>query len=191
MRYEIANSGYETIPDNPNIRQFIWEHLCDVHHILHCLRCAGTTVSAKKLFIAVPEVIILGHKCNYEGCVPDDSKIAKIWDWPPCKNLSDVRAFLGITGYMRIWIKNYSTISRPLVNLTHKGTPFIWEEEHENAMHTLKDAIVHSSALISIDYTTDCVIYLSIDSSYHRVGWILSQDCADGHCRPARFGSIS
>ena len=92
---------------------------------------------------------------------------------------------------MRIWIKNYSTIARPLVNLTCKGAPFIWEEEHENAMHTLKDAIVHSSALISIDYTTDCIIYLSINSSYRGVGWILSQDCADGHCHPACFGSIS
>jgi hypothetical protein len=191
MRYETEEGGYETIPDNSDIRQFIWEHLCDVHHVLHCLRCAGATVSAKKLFIAVPEVIILGHKCNYEGRVPDDLKIMKIRDWPPCKNLSDVWAFLGITGYMRIWIKNYSTIARPLVNLTRKGTPFVWEKEHENAMQTLKDAIVHSPALISIDYTSDHTTYLSIDSSYCGVGWILSQDCADGRCHPAHFGSIS
>jgi hypothetical protein len=89
-RYETQGGGYETHPDNTSIRKFIWEHLCDVHRILHRLRRAGATVSAQKLFIAVPEVIILGHKCTYEGRVPDESKIAKIRDWPPCKSLSDV-----------------------------------------------------------------------------------------------------
>ena len=79
----------------------------------------------------------------------------------------------------------------PLVNLTRKGALFVWEEEHKNAMQILKDTIMHSPALISIDYTVDRTVYLSIDSSYHRVGWILSQDCADGRRRPAHFSSIS
>src|SRR6266403_3937400 len=83
-----------------------------------------------ELHYAVPEVIILGHKCNYDGRVPDDSKIARIRDWPACKTLTDVRAFLGTTGFMRIWIKNYSAIAQPLVNLTKKGQAFDWTEEH-------------------------------------------------------------
>jgi len=47
-------------------------------------------------------------------------------------------------------------------------------------MQALKDAIVHSSTLISIDYEADRAIYLAIDSSVQGIGWILSQDCADG-----------
>ena len=101
-RYETEDGGYETLPANPQIRHFVWEHLNDVHCIFHRFLCAGTTISAKKIAIAVPEVTILGHKCNYEGHIPDDSKISKIRDWPDCKNLSDVHAFLGITGYMCI-----------------------------------------------------------------------------------------
>jgi hypothetical protein len=77
-RYETSDGSFDTISENPGIRTFIWQHLLDVHRILHRLRSAGATVSAKKLFIAVPEVVILGHKCNYEGRVPDDSKIARI-----------------------------------------------------------------------------------------------------------------
>jgi len=92
---------------------------------------------------------------------------------------------------MRIWIKNFSAIARPLVDLTRKGAPFIWQEEHEQAMKSLKSAIVHSSALISIDYSTDRTVYLSVDSSVHGVGWILMQDCSNGHCCPSRFSSIS
>ncbi len=76
--FETGDDGYETLPDNPGIHKFIWLHLLDVHCILHCLCCAGATISAKKLFIAIPEVIILGHKCNYEGHIPDNSKIACI-----------------------------------------------------------------------------------------------------------------
>jgi hypothetical protein len=72
-RFEDLPNGDETIPDNDQERRFVWEHLNDVHRILHRLRCAGTTVSASKLFIAVPKVVILGHRCNYEGRIPDDS----------------------------------------------------------------------------------------------------------------------
>ena len=190
-RYETPDGSFDTIPDNPGIRSFIWQHLSDVHRILHRLRCSGATVSAKKLFIAVPEVVILGHKCNYEGRIPDDSKIARIRDWPTCRSVTDVRAFLGTTGFMRIWIKNYSSIARPLVNLTRKGQAFSWSEEHDLAMQALKDAIMHSPSLISIDYSSDLAVYLAVDSSTRGVGWILSQDCPDGKRRPARFGSIS
>ena len=92
---------------------------------------------------------------------------------------------------MRIWIKDYSSITRPLVNLTCKGTPFNWQEEHEQAMQAPKTAIIQSSALISINYSTDRAVYLSVDSSVRGIGWILVQDCSDGRRRPSRFGSIS
>ena len=58
------------------------------------------------------------------------------------------------------------------------------------AMQALKDAIIASPTLISIDYTSNCPIYLAVDSFICRVGWILSQDCTDGQCCPARFRSI-
>lgn len=160
-RYEIMGGGYEMIPTNPQIRCFIWEHLNDIHHIFHRFLCAGATISTTKLFIAVPAITILRHRCNYEGRIPDNSKIDWICNWPSCKNLSDVCAFLGIVGYMRIWIKNFSAVARPLVNLTCKGAPFVWEAPHEQAMQSLKNAITESSALISIDYATDRHIPLS------------------------------
>ena len=117
-RYETSNGSYETIDGNPGIRRFIWEHMNDVHRVIHRLGHAGATVSAKKIFVAVPEVIILGHKCTYEGRVPDDSKVAKVRTWLPCKTITDVRAFLGTAGTMRIWIKDFSALAKPLVDLT-------------------------------------------------------------------------
>jgi len=82
--YKTDNGGFKTIPGNAQVRHFIWEHLNNFHHILHCLCCTSTTISARKLFIAILEIIILKHKCNYKGCIPDDSKTAKVQDWPEC-----------------------------------------------------------------------------------------------------------
>ena len=189
-RYETLGGGYETIPNNTGIRRFIWEHLNDVHRVMHRLGHAGATVSAKKIFLAVPEVIVLGHKCTYEGRIPDESKVTKVRTWLPCKTVSDVRAFLGTAGTMRIWIKDFSSIARPLVDLTRKDADFVWQDEHDRAMEQLKTAIITSPALIPIDYKSERKVYLAVDSSFWAVGWILSQDCEDGQRRPSRFGSI-
>ena len=140
----MPNGSFETNPNNTGIHKFIWEHLNDVHRILHRFHCAGATVSAKNLFIAVPEVIILSYKCNFDSHIPDDSKIMRIRDWPPCKLLMDICAFLGTVGFMHIWIKNYSTIARPLVNLTCEGEAFTWDDKHTTATQTLKDTIIGS-----------------------------------------------
>ena len=142
------------------------------------------------MFIAVPEVIVLGHKCTYEGRIPDNSKVAKIRTWPPCKTITDVRAFLGTAGTMRIWIKNFSSLAKPLVDLTWKDVDFVWQDIHDQAMDSLKQAIINSPALIPIDYKSGRAVFLAIDSSYRGVGWVLSQTCEDGKRCPSCFGSI-
>jgi hypothetical protein len=62
----------------------------------------------------------------------------------------------------------------------HKGAIFDWQEQHKEAMQGLKDAIIHSPTLISINYTSGQNVYMAIDSSTHSIGWILLQDCANG-----------
>ena len=57
-------------------------------------------------------------------------------------------------------------------------------------MESLKQAIISSPALISIDYQSGCTVFLAVDSSFRGVGWILSQLCEDGQCRPSCFRSI-
>jgi hypothetical protein len=122
--YPDENGVAETLPDNPSIRRFVFEHLCDLNRIIHRLKHAGGTFSAKKFFICVPEVSILGHKCNVQGRLPDDSHIRKILDWPACKNLTEVRGFLGTTGLIRIFVKGYAEKASPLVRLTRKEAEF-------------------------------------------------------------------
>jgi len=152
-RYELPDGSYETIPDNPNIRRFVWEHLTNVNRILQRMKYAGTTFSGKKLEICVPTIIILGQRCTYEGRVPNETKVQKIKDWPRPENVTHVRGFLGTCGLVRIFIKDFASHARPLVNLTRKLILFVFVEEHEESMQTLKDLVIYSPALRPIDYT--------------------------------------
>ena len=53
-RYELPDGSYATIPENPGVRQFVWEHLEAVHQIIQRVEAYGATFSGKRAFIGVP-----------------------------------------------------------------------------------------------------------------------------------------
>ena len=107
MRYKQEDDTYEVHSENPNIRQFVWEHVVDLNHILHQLVHVGATVSAKKLQLCQPEIIVVGRKCMYNGQEPDATIVEKVIKWPECRNVSEVRGFLGVAGTVRNWIRGF------------------------------------------------------------------------------------
>jgi hypothetical protein len=189
-RYENPDGTYQTIPENPGIRRFIWEHLLIVHHILQCLRNVGVTVSATKFILTAPSAVIVGHKCTFKGRVPEDTKVQKIRDWPEPTNQSQVRGFLGTCGVLHIFIRDFAHIARPLTNLTRKDVPFIFGPEEREAYETLKDSILESPALHRINYECNRKVILAVDTSNIAIGFILLQVGTDGKHYPNRFGSI-
>jgi transposase InsO family protein len=180
----------ETLPENPGIRRFIWEHAVDVNRIMHRIKESGATFSAKKTQICLPEVVIIGQKCTPQGRLPDDGKVSKIKNWPPLTTTKEVRGFLGLCGTVRIWIKGYSQLARPLTELWRKSEEFIWNQKRQEAFDTLKELVSSAPALNPIDYSSDHAIVLSVDTSWQAVGIILSQHDDQGRKRPARYGSI-
>ena len=70
---------------------------------------------------------------------------------------------------MCIWIKDFSLIARPLVDLTQKDANFLWQDEHDHAMEQLKPAIITSPALILIDYKSEHKVYLAVDLLFQAV----------------------
>jgi hypothetical protein len=127
-QYQSDDGTFETIPENLGIRRFIWEHLIVVNRILQRLENVGATVSAKKFVLATPNAVIIGHKCTFEGCIPHETKVQKIQDWPECTTVTHVQGFLGTCGVLHIFIQNYASIAWLLVDLTQKGVPFEWGE---------------------------------------------------------------
>ena len=180
----------ETLPENPGIRRFIWEHLNDVHRILWRIGEAGGTVSGKKMQLCQKEAVIVGHRCSVEGRFPTEDRAEKILKWPTPTNLKAVRGFLGLCGTVRIWIKDYSLIAKPLVSLTKKETEFHWGEDQEESFDRLKTLVASAPAIRPIDYHCDRPVYLSVDSSIHGIGFVLSQEDEAGRRVPARYGSL-
>ena len=84
--------------------------------------------------------------------VLEDSKVQKIKDWPECKNVSNVRGFLGTCGVLHMFIKDFAKIARPLINLTKKDVDFEWGPQQAEAMRHLKEAVINSPALCRIEY---------------------------------------
>jgi len=189
-RYELPNGAYEAIPENPNVRRFVWEHLNNFNRVLQRMKKAGGTFNGKKLTVCAPTAVIVGHLCTYEGRIPDDSHVQRIRDWPPCEELRDVRSFLGTCGLVRIFIRGYALMSRPLVELTKKDVPFEFGPRQQAAMDTMKEAVLTSPALRPIDYDSGSQVILAVDSSSLAAGFILMQVGNDAKRYPARFGSI-
>lgn len=189
-RYLDSEGKEETIKENPGIRRYMWEHLNDLHRILHRIGESGGTVSGKKMQLCRNEVEIVGQKCSREGRNPTNTRHQRITDWPTPVNVSEVHGFLGLCGTVRIWIKDYSQIARPLVHLTRKDQEFHWGEAQEKAFQELKRLVTSAPALRPIDYSCNRPVILSVDTSIHGIGFVLSQLDENGRRVPARYGSL-
>jgi hypothetical protein len=173
--YQKFNDSYETIPENPGIRRFVWEHFENLNRVVQRMKYCGGTFSGPKLYLCVPEIFVLGHRCTPEGQLPDESRVSAIQKWGPCQSLSEVRAFLGTVEVVQIFIKNFSLHAYPLIKLTWKDEPFIFSLEQIQVQEDLKTALLESPALHAINYTSSAPVILAINTSYIAVGFHLCQ----------------
>jgi hypothetical protein len=189
--YQHEDSTYKTILNNPGIHHFIWEHCIVINCILQRLENVGATVSMSKFVLAAPTTTIVGHKCTFEGCVPKESKVQKICDWPEPTNHTQVHGFLGTCSILHIFICNFSHIVHPLINLTKKDMPFVFGAEQCKSMQILKDSVLSSPALKHLDYASEYKVILVVNTSNITIGFILLQVGEDGKCYLSQFGSIA
>ncbi|GBG88961.1 hypothetical protein CBR_g48571 [Chara braunii] len=99
----------------PGLRKFVWDHLQDIKDLLQRFLVYNITASRPKSILAVPKVTILGFRCGAYGRRPDSAKTDKISQWStPLRPTTEVRAFLGVVGFWRIFIKGFAKIAEPI-----------------------------------------------------------------------------
>ncbi|CAH2089856.1 unnamed protein product [Euphydryas editha] len=119
------------------------------------------------------EVTYLGHVITDKGVSPNPEKVRAIESLPAPKNPKDVKSFLGLVGYYRRFIENFSKITKPLTSLLKKDVSFHWTQEQELAFQTLKHKLISAPLLQYPDYSKPFI--LTTDASNYAVGAILSQ----------------
>ena len=108
----------------------------------------------------------------------DPVKLKAVKEWPQPKKIKDIQKFVGFCNFYRRFVQGYSTMARPLFNLTKKDTPWHWTQSEENAFTALQDALTSAPVLILPDY--DNPFTLITDASDYATGSILEQDDALG-----------
>ncbi|KAI3815477.1 hypothetical protein L1987_15146 [Smallanthus sonchifolius] len=119
------------------------------------------------------EVQFLGHIVNDKGIHVDPAKIETIKNWNAPKTPTEVRSFLGLAGYYRRFISNFSKIAVPLTALTHKCKTYEWGPKQEEAFQTLKQKLCNAPILTLPDGIDDLVVYC--DASNQGLGCVLMQ----------------
>ncbi|GKD51971.1 putative reverse transcriptase domain-containing protein [Tanacetum coccineum] len=115
----------------------------------------------------------LGKVINGDGIHVDHSKIETTKNWKGLRTPTKVCSFLGLAGYYRRFIENFSKIAKSLTILTQKGKVFDWGEEQKLTFQTLKDKLGNAPVLALLDRPEDFVVYC--DASGIGLGCVLMQ----------------
>ncbi|XP_028054800.1 uncharacterized protein LOC114259004 [Camellia sinensis] len=123
------------------------EHREHLKVVLQTLREQQLYAKFSKFHFKEKEVQFLGHVVPNQGIVVDPEKIVAVKEWKQPMNLTKVRSFLGLTGYYRRFIENFSTIVAPMTKLTSKTAKFLWTDDCERAFQELKQRLTTALVL--------------------------------------------
>ena len=131
-------------------------------------------------------VSFLGHVVSEASLSMQNEKIEAIRDWPVCRSLIKLRAFMGTCGDHRRFVKDFSSIAAPLFGLTKKGVSFVWTSEYQKAFDELKTKLT-SGPILALPKDGSLYI-LDTDASDSGLGTVLSQ-VQDGTERAIAYSS--
>ena len=162
-------------------------HMKLLETVLHRLECHVIVAKKAKCYFMVPTVEYLGHRVDAEGLHCTTEKVEAIRQAKTPTNVSELRTFLGIGGYYSRFIPNLATTFAPLYNLLKHDSKWVWTEECDRAIETVKQQLMSDQILVH--YDTKKPISLACDASPLGLGVVISHTMENGLERPIAFAS--
>ena len=119
------------------------------------------------------KVIFLGHVVSASGVLVDPEKVEAVMSWERPKSVFEIRNFLGLAGYYRQFIEEFSRLASPMTRLTRKGVKFEWDDLCEKAFQELKRRLTTTPIMIVPEQGQRYTMYC--DASRDRLGCVLMQ----------------
>ena len=115
------------------------------------LQQANMAAKPSKCYVGYSDLPYLGHEVGDGKRWPDAEKIEKVKQAIPPTTKKELRSFLGLTGFYRSYIRDYSGIAIPLTDMTKKDRPdkLRWNDESRRSFEILKDRICEKPVLCS------------------------------------------
>jgi hypothetical protein len=120
------------------------------------------------------KVPFLSHVLSEEGISVDPAKVQEVLDWKVPTSVHEVRSFLGLAGYYRRFIPEFSKISKPMTRLLQKDEKFMWMPECEEAFHKLRTLVTSAPILAQLDIEKPFDVFC--DASGISLGCVLMQE---------------
>ena len=110
-----------------------WEHEYHLRIVLQLLRDHQMYAKYSKCEFCLIEVRFLGHVVSASGVSVDPEKVEAVMSWERLKLVFEIRSFLGLAGYYRRFIEDFSRLVAPMTRLTQKEVKFDWDDRWEKA----------------------------------------------------------
>ncbi|KAL4010978.1 hypothetical protein IC575_028020 [Cucumis melo] len=149
------------------------EHEEHLHQVLETLQANRLYAKFSKCEFWLKKVSFLEHVVYSKGVSVDPAKMEAVTNWPRLSTVSEIHSFLGLAGYYRRFVEDFSRIASPLTQLTTNGTPFVSSSACESNFQELKQKLVTAPVLTVLDGSGSFVIYS--DASKKGLGCVLMQ----------------
>ena len=185
-------SGIVKIDDIVIATETIEDHIMRIKEVFECLREAGFKMRAEKCDFMRTETKYLGRIVSADGIKPDPEAVTKIQEWLPPRNKEELQSFLGFASYYRDFVPFHASKVQPMQELLKKNQHFCWEERHQEAFNSVKQALSNATTLAAPNEQGRFV--LDTDASTVAIAGILHQEQENNSktiLRPIVYGSKS
>ena len=149
------------------------QHLESLVEVLASFQRANLKLKAKKTNLFATSIRFLGHLVSEQGITCTDDKIKCMKELPYPNSPKEVRSYLGVFGFYRKFVKDYSIIARPLHKLTTLDKKdFVFTPEAKEAFDKLREKLINPP-ILALPQENDKFI-LTCDSSGYGIGGVLS-----------------